>query len=260
MFFIFNDQERKKQLSFSKALREGVSELGVQWCEGTCTGSIRHLVRCEQISGLISHHGPPLPPLTQWFIIDETSYRWLLKTILQDKAKTQKFAAAERMDSSVRGCLYHSMIPTYLGYKKDTRFFFILSRKFFIYVFYMNELCSKHFRIKGLLFFISFNPFSHRKCTVYKLSFQFVLVLRGHKQLKWLWYEICHAVVRRKIRMIERNAKWPVKGLCGRCFIRLRPPTLPMTPFSTPLTHCIRVHTIKYTYSHRVRRRGGRES
>ena len=95
--YIFNDQERKKQLSFSKALREGVRELGVQWCEGTCTGSIRHLVRCEQISGLISHHGPPLPPSTQWFIIDETSYRWLLKTILQDKAKTQKFAAAERI-------------------------------------------------------------------------------------------------------------------------------------------------------------------
>ena len=37
---------------------------------------------------------------------------------------------------------------------------------------------------------------------------------------------------RRKIRLIESNVKcrylknWPVKGLCGRCFICLRPPPL----------------------------------
>ncbi len=51
----------------------------------------------------------------------------------------------------------------------------------------------------------------------------------------------------RKIRQRESNAiyrnlkNWPVKGLCGRCFICLRPPPLlwPHTPF--PLTQCTRV-------------------
>jgi hypothetical protein len=55
---------------------------------------------------------------------------------------------------------------------------------------------------------------------------------------------------RRKIRLIECNAKcrylknWPLKGLCGRCFIFLRPPPLrwPYTP--PPLTHCVHVHTV----------------
>ncbi len=55
---------------------------------------------------------------------------------------------------------------------------------------------------------------------------------------------------RRKIRLIESNAicrylkNWPVKGLCGRCFICPKPPPLlrPHTP--PPLSHCILVYSI----------------
>ena len=48
---------------------------------------------------------------------------------------------------------------------------------------------------------------------------------------------------------------WHVKGLCGRCFICLRPPPIlwPHTP--PPLTHCIRVYSILIQYSHRERGR-----
>jgi hypothetical protein len=49
-------------------------------------------------------------------------------------------------------------------------------------------------------------------------------------------------LLRRKIRLTESNAKCrylrPVKILCGRCFICLRP------PYSPPLTHCICVYSI----------------
>ncbi len=41
--------------------------------------------------------------------------------------------------------------------------------------------------------------------------------------------------VRRKIKPIECNAKC-VKGLYGRCFICLSPPSPPMTPYSPPYT------------------------
>ncbi len=36
---------------------------------------------------------------------------------------------------------------------------------------------------------------------------------------------------------------WPVKGLCVRCFICLRPPPL-LWPHTPPLSHCIRVYGI----------------
>ncbi len=63
------------------------------------------------------------------------------------------------------------------------------------------------------------------------------------------------SVMRRKIRLIESNAKYrylkklPVKGLCGRCFICLRPRPLlwgrgpPMTPYSPPPLHTVYVYT-----------------
>ncbi len=64
---------------------------------------------------------------------------------------------------------------------------------------------------------------------------------------------------RRKIRLIECNAKcrylknWPVKGLCCRCFVCLRPPPL-LWPHSPPLTHCtVYLYLTQCTYSHRVR-------
>jgi hypothetical protein len=52
---------------------------------------------------------------------------------------------------------------------------------------------------------------------------------------------------RRKIRLIECNAKcryikkWPVKGLCGRCFYLSEAPSPPMTSYPPPL------HTVLYT-------------
>ncbi len=53
---------------------------------------------------------------------------------------------------------------------------------------------------------------------------------------------------RRKVRLIEGNSKcrhlknWPVDVQCGRCLSGPEPPP--------PLTHCGRVYTIQYTYSH----------
>ncbi len=53
----------------------------------------------------------------------------------------------------------------------------------------------------------------------------------------------------RKIRLIEGNAKcrylknWPVKGLCGRCFICLRPPPLPWPHIPPPL-HTVYVYAV----------------
>jgi hypothetical protein len=47
------------------------------------------------------------------------------------------------------------------------------------------------------------------------------------------------ALARRKIRLIEGNAEnWPLTGLCGR-FIRLRPSSLPITPYSPPYTYTV---------------------
>ncbi len=69
---------------------------------------------------------------------------------------------------------------------------------------------------------------------------------------------------RRKIRLIESNVicrflkKFPVKGLCGRCFTCLRPSPL-LWPHTLhpppPVTHCILV--FMYNYSHGER--GGGE-
>jgi hypothetical protein len=59
-----------------------------------------------------------------------------------------------------------------------------------------------------------------------------------------------YIAIRRKIRLIESNAKcrylknWHVKGICGRCFIFLRLPPL-LWPHTTPLSHCIRVYSIQ---------------
>ncbi len=68
----------------------------------------------------------------------------------------------------------------------------------------------------------------------------------------------CLLSPRGKIRLIESNTKghylkknWPVKGICGRCFICLRPPPLlwPNTP--PPLTQCtVYVYTV-YLFTQR---------
>ncbi len=65
----------------------------------------------------------------------------------------------------------------------------------------------------------------------------------------------------RKITLKESNAKcrylkkWPVKELCGRCFICLRPPPLLYDAKHPSSLHTaymyIRVYTMQYTYSHR---------
>jgi hypothetical protein len=47
----------------------------------------------------------------------------------------------------------------------------------------------------------------------------------------------------------------PVKGLCDRCFICLRPTSNPCEPILPPFTDCI-VYTVLYTYSHRERGEG----
>ncbi len=62
-------------------------------------------------------------------------------------------------------------------------------------------------------------------------------------------YDLIYVLPRRKIRLVEGNAKrrhkknWPAKGLCGRCLsvLGLEPHTLP--PYT--LYTCI-----QYTYSH----------
>ncbi len=67
----------------------------------------------------------------------------------------------------------------------------------------------------------------------------------------FIWREALtclHIPGHRKIRLKESNAKclkkWPVKGLCGRCFICLRPPPLrwPHTP-SLPI-HNVYLYTV----------------
>jgi len=59
---------------------------------------------------------------------------------------------------------------------------------------------------------------------------------------------------RRKIRLIEGNAKCchlkTLKGTLRYVFICPEPPL-------SRLTHCIRVYTVQYTYSHREGREGG---
>ena len=56
--------------------------------------------------------------------------------------------------------------------------------------------------------------------------------------------------MRRKIRLIENNAKCrylkklTLKGTFRQVFFLFEAPSPPMTPYSPPLTHCIRVYSI----------------